>query len=468
MVISDPLPPTKARALTDLLVTTFTREELHQLILLSYGNQIAAHISWQGSRAAVALATAQTLARHGLVNAQLFDYLQQARPHHRDVTRVEQFLLQPNSDVVLVSPNPSQSDCLRRVLVTETERAAVFRFAESMAYLFYLGTTGLLILSHELGGADIPYMAGLACVVLVGGYCLSLYRLKLHRRVASFLGTQTSAGPILTSECRPGKDLLSRDRFRFLEYTAVLGLFSLALHGVYEGVASCCATSTMLVRFLIGGIMLLLGIGIFRAARQPLLSYVDHIADKRVRKAESRHVCRTALPLTLTLLATLNHKTFAVAPEALFEAPSSIENIVHGRACEDVTSQEPTGVPVTQAEPTDTPMETWESEAPMPARKPKREPKLSKCRKQAKTLKKAEEMLRKHNAEEAYHLAKSCHDHTPSRQSLEMMVAAACMMLDRRLADKLIRNSPRPSQWALEKICLRSESHNPAKPFHLN
>jgi len=290
MTISDSLPPTKARALTDLLVTIFTRDELRQLILLYFGKQIATQISWNGSRAAVALAAAETLNRHGLVNDQLFDHLRELRPHHRDVTRVEQFL---SKSVVGASSSsdPSQSDCLYRVSRTETERAAVFRFAESVAYVIYLATTGLLMLLQDLEVAEIQFLAVVACVALAGGYGMSVYRLKLHRRVASYISKQTSVTPRLTAKRRPGNDLLGRDRYRFLEYTAICGLLTLALFATYEGIVSCCPLSTTVVRCLVGVVMLLFGLGVFRAARRPLLNYVDHIADQRI-KVQGRITCR--------------------------------------------------------------------------------------------------------------------------------------------------------------------------------
>ncbi len=293
------LSPAKTRALTDLLVAVFTRDELKAWLQLYYSDKLVVQIPWHGSRVTVVLGVVKTLTRHGRIDEELFANIALHRPHREDVPRVKNFVLEPDCA-------ESQSDYLIRVSTTESERAAVFRIAEFAAYLFHLVLTGLVAYVHTLQLVDAEFLAGVACLSLAGGYWLSRYQLALHKRVTNYIREETGITPNVATALRPGDDLFDRDRHRYLEYIALAGFAMVASASIYEVALPCCERWVALVRCLLSVILLVLGLGIFRAARQPLVSYADHIADTRIKEATKRALRKVSVASSVTLLVAMS------------------------------------------------------------------------------------------------------------------------------------------------------------------
>lgn len=427
----------KIRAVSDLLVQIFSVDELWRFIVCNYDDEIASQISWRQSRATVAVETVRLLKRNGRLNEHFFTLLRQVRRCSVvDIDKVEKF--------VSTRPVASSSGYLLKVSSTETERAAVCWFVEIMCYIFHVFAAGTMLFKHDLDVVEGLFLAGVSCLVLVGGVFVSYARARLQLRASVFLH-HALGGPVLSTSVRPGKDLLARDGFRYLEYVVMCGMLFVAPCTAYDLLTTCCPLPVLAIRAGVGTVMLLLGLVAIRAARRPLLTYAQYLVEVCCKRAQN------------SVLKKVGTASFLAAAMVCATGQPMVSN------SDGVGQEASSGGMYADALPLSGQIN---KSSPLiaihPTRFTSRGPSAREAR-AAELLTLAQHMLSEGRPEAAYQLGQeSCLRH-PTAEAYEVLVTAVCAMADRRLAKTLVDIAPRDQRHRVQECLGGTEVTQPGE-----
>ncbi|MGB1277944.1 MAG: hypothetical protein ACPG77_19515, partial [Nannocystaceae bacterium] len=251
---------------------------------------MVARISYDGSLAAVAHDAVRVLGSHNLINATFFASLRGARPQSSAIDEIETYMEFGDRSVTIEASTAMVDGMILRLSEIEVQRATVYQAVELSAYFLY----GVIALSvsavHRLDILEVLLM-GVVALTLLGVACILAHRRhKIHKRLAEYFQALPEDPAARTIVEQKAAILFRYDRFRIVEYLALLGIPLIACFTVKDIFADCCSPLKAFTRVTTASTLLFLALVVCQMSRKPLLDYLDMAADRQIAAKKSRYL----------------------------------------------------------------------------------------------------------------------------------------------------------------------------------